>query len=758
MTHHRVAGVSIPRLDAADKVTGRAQYAIDLTLPGTLHGVCVRSPLPHGRIRSIDKSAAAEAKGVVCIITGEDLAAMPLFPRFGMVPDRPILAIERVRFTGEPVALVVAETRAAARDAAAKVAVDYEDLPPVMTLEDALASGAVLVHEEDLTSEGPSGMGPDGKSNVLYRTEHVWGDAERALKTATVVVEDTFEYPMLYGYAMEPYNAMARFDGQGLTVWTSTHTPYMNRRELARIFSLPLSKVRVVVPYVGGNYGTKGLAKVDPLAALGSWVTGRPVKVVLSIDESMQTARGDSARIFARTGFRADGTMTARIFEILVPAGAYADVSPLVMAKMGVRCLGPYRVPNVRVRTQAVYTNTVPGAALRGFGGPQAVFAGESLMNWGAEELGIPPADIRRVNMANRGEVFHQGLRGLDSDLQADLTILQEELEEQWRVDEAEQDRRRKRGRGFAVSATNVGDETPVSTALVRIHADGTCSLLTGAVEVGQGSRTVLAQILAEEFGIPYDQVSIIQSDTGVGTYERYTAASSTTTLQGLAIQRAVQNARLRIRDLAADAWGLDADDVKKADGGVIVKDQFHDFGEVIKEWFGTEAGEVVGFGAVRGPGDLQEAPVFWEVGNVGVIVSIDSDTLQVRVDSIVTVGDCGFAINPRLVEGQELGAALGGIGGALFEELLYEGGEMINGTLIDYRVPRITDFPTAARCLLPNRQDGVGPYGARGSGEGAIQPVGAAVSAAIAHAAGVRITKLPVTPERLWRALRQAK
>ena len=744
-----VAGQSVTRLDAFDKVTGRAIFAADLSVPGMAHAVCVRSTVAHAQITGIGTARALQQEDVAAVITGADLLDLDISPRFGgAIQDRPILAIDKVRFVGEPVAIVIAESEASARRAAQEVVVSYEELPAAMTLEEALAPWAPLIHE---TVPGAT-EDPDRPTNLGFEHSHGWGDVDSAMKEASVVVSGLFEYPRLYGYSMETYNSMARFEQDTLTVWTTTHTPFLIRNELARIFKMPLAKVRVVVPYVGASYGTKAFAKTEPLSAVAALVTGRPVKIRLNVTETIQTGRSDGMTIRACSGFRSDGRLTARTFEFLVAAGAYADLTFEVTAKSAARCAGPYRVPALDVRAKVIYTNTVPGAALRGFGGPAAVFAGESLMNMAAEQLGLTPGEIRLRNLAQRGEVFSHGKRALDSDMQADLGMLVEELERR-PVEKVSAPHLRK-GRGLAIAATNPGDSSPVASAIIRVHADGTCSLLTAAVEVGQGSRTVLAQIAAQELGLELDRVAIFQSDTGVGAYDKFTAASSTTTLTGLAVQRAAAHAREQIRKMAAEIWEVEARSIVDSGPGVLVDGKFQPVSEVIKSWFGTAAGEVVGYGIVRNDGVLKAEPAFWEVGVVGVELTVDTETGLIEVDRLVSIGDCGFAINPALVEGQELGAAFMGLGGALREELHYEGSEIINASIADYQIGRFKDWPKVMTSLLAERADGVGPYGGRGAGEGSIQPIGAAVANAVADAIGVRFQRLPITPDRVLDAL----
>ncbi|HWK27276.1 MAG TPA: xanthine dehydrogenase family protein molybdopterin-binding subunit [Solirubrobacter sp.] len=719
-----VAGTSVPRLDGEVKVTGRARYALDLTVPGMTHGVVARAERAHARIRSIDTAEAEAVPGVLAVCTGTNVA--PLDPRFGhVVRDHPALAIDTVRYHGEPIALVVAETRRAAERAARTIRVDYEDLPAVMDAEAALADGAPLLHPERVAGTRDEGLdsGGDGLAgNLCAAAEYGWGDVTAAFEAADLVLEGEYRYPMLYGYAMEPYNSIASFEEGSLVVYSTAQHPYMVREDLARIFSLPLARVRVVVPYVGGGYGTKSYTKVEPLAALGAYVTGRPVRVALSVEESILTTRSDGARIRARSAFAADGTLLARDFDVVMDSGAYTDNSPVVCAKLANRCFGPYRIGAVRVRVRSVFTNTVPASSLRGFGAPQGNLAGELQMDEAADRLGLDPFAIRLHNVVRPGEEILPGKRGIDADLPADLELLARSLG--W------PDAPEGRGIGFGISASDAGAH-PTSVAMVRLHADGSASAAVGATELGQGSRTVLTQILAEELDLPLEKVAIVAADTGVTPYERTTGASRTTTLVGRSLQAACADAKRQARELA---------------GGEDVP-----YEVAIKRFFGA-GGEIIGVGTVRRHGEFQAMPPFWEIGCSGVVAAVDRETGRVRVEQLTTVGDVGFAINPALVHGQDLGAATMGLGAALSERLVYDGQTLANPNVVDYRVPRCSDLPERLDQIVVERRDGIGPYGAKGAGEGSLNPVGAAVAAAVGRVLGRYPHELPLTPERVWR------
>lgn len=745
-----VAGTSAPRADGIAKVTGTARYTVDISVPGMAYTFIVRSDRAHAKILRIQREAASKAPGVVAIVTGDDLVNAGLTPYYGhVVLDHPVLAIGKVLYHGEPVVLVVADTRLAAAEAADLVEITYEDLPAVVDADEALEADAPILHETRGEIVGDEGMdkGEGALSgNVCAVSEVGWGDVEAAFAKADVVVEGEYRYPMLYGYAMEPYNAVAMFDQGALVVWSSAQHVYMVQRDLARMFGLPLSRVRVTAPYVGGGYGTKSYTKVEGMAAMAAFVSGRPVKLEVTVEEAMLTTRSDSSHVRARSAFTKDGKLLARDFDIVMNSGAYTDNSPLVNAKTANRCFGPYKIPALRVRSRSVFTNTVPGSSLRGFGAPQGNIGGELQMDEAALRLGIDAVELRLRNLAAPGEEILPGKRGLDADLKEDLGCLAEALG--WH----------ERGRegtaiGLGVSASDAG-AYPTSTAAVRVHNDGSATLFTGSTELGQGSRTVLSQIVAEELGVPLERVGVVGGDTGVGSYERTTGASRTTTVTGRAVLEACRDARAEIKRLAAQVLGASAEEMQDAPGGVRIGEREMSYGQVIEKWFGASGGEVIGHGAVRKAETFQKMPPFWEIGCSGVELSVDRETGIVNVEKLTTIGDVGFAINPGLVRGQDAGAALMGLGAALREELVYEGDQLANPNVVDYRVPRISDVPVELQHILVERRDGAGPYGAKGAGEGAGNTVGSAVASAIGRIIGVFPHELPATPERVWRLM----
>jgi CO/xanthine dehydrogenase Mo-binding subunit len=742
-------GESVPRRDARAKVTGAAQFTVDLGMPGLAHAKLLRSPYPHARLRAIDTAAARRHPGVIAVVTAADLADVNLV--YGhAVADHPLIAVDVVRFAGEPVVGIVAEDAISADEALRLVMVDYEPLPFTTDPSASLADGAPIIHAKPGEQRAHRGFDEDIERthpNVCSDSRQAWGDIGDAFLGADLVVEGEYRYPRCYAYAMEPYNAVASWREGELTVWTSGQHPYMVREDLAHCFDLPLASVRVIVPYVGGGYGSKSYTKIEPLTAALALRAGRPVRLALSVEESILTTRGDAALVKLRTAFTSDGRILGRQASIVLDTGAYAENSPLVGRKAANRLGGPYRIPALEVTCSTVYTNTAPASSFRGFGAPQVTLAGESQMDEAAERLGLDRLEIRRRNVLDLRERPWPRVRGIDADLAADLELAAEELE--WHAPLAPG-----RGRAICISASDAGSE-PMTTSVVRVHSDGSVTVTCGSTEMGQGSSTVLAQMTAGEMGVDLERVHLLQSDTAAVTYDRSTGASRTTTLMGLAIQAAAADAKAQLVHWAQESLAADGPTVVEEHSGVRIGDAFHDWGAIVRAWFGGSAGEVIGRGYLRKAGATEEMPPFWEIGCIGVEVSVDEATGVLRVERLVTIGDVGNAINPQLVESQDIGAAMMGLGMATREELIYEDGNLMNGNLFDYRVPRTTDVPEL-RSVIVERGDGVGLYGAKGGGEGSLNPVAAAIASAAYQAAGIRLREAPFTPERVWNAIRE--
>jgi CO/xanthine dehydrogenase Mo-binding subunit len=728
-------GRSVARVDAGEKLRGEAKFVGDISVPHMLHGGVLRSPVPHARIASIDTGAAERMHGVACVLLGRDLDDIE--PHYGhAIKDRPIVAIDRVRFAGEPVAAVAAEDPATAAAAVQAIEVQYEELPAVLTLEDALAEGAPQLHEGPMRVGLFHGLGElrEREGNVCYRYRIDRGEIEATLAHADIVVEGEYTFPAVYQYAMETHSVIAHVEGEEITLWASCQHPFLVRAEIADLFGVPLARVRVLVPYLGGGFGSKSYTKMEPLTVALARKAGRPVKIVNRVAESMVTTRRHGMRCWMRTAATRDGRLLGREVRFSLDTGAYADNGPRVTATAGDAAPGPYRWAAYRVDGTCVYTNTSPAGSYRAFGAAHLQWIGESQVDEVARRAGVDRLQIRRDNLLVPGEELRAGGKPLDADLIGDI----EKVAAAVGWDEAKQPHT---GRGVAVGLLAAGAH-PVSTALARMESDGRVVVLVGTTEVGQGARTVFTQIAAEELGLPLERVVVQGADTRFTPYDRSTGASRSTTLAGLAVQRAAADLRAQLAEIAGGD-DLDPDN----------------YPALLMRRFGFAGGELIGRGEVRpqGTGSYAEGPVFWEVCVGAAEVDVDPETGFVRVLKTVTAADVGKAINPQLVERQDEGGALQGLGNALFEEMVFADGQVANDTLLDYRVPTIRDLPGEMTCVIVENADGPGPFGAKGCGEGAQAAVPAAIVTALADA-GIQMNELPLTPERVWRRIQELK
>jgi CO/xanthine dehydrogenase Mo-binding subunit len=697
-------GTSVSRVDGIEKATGQAKFTADLSFPDLLEARILRSPVPHAIVESIDIGKAEALPGVCAILTRADLKEID--PFYGnCLRDRPLLALDRVRFVGEPVAVVAAEDALTAEEALSLIDVRYRELPCLATVGDSLAEGAVLLHDKvsgigefhDLAGVG-SATGP----NVCHHEEYEKGDIARGFAAAHQIIEETFNFPMVCQFAMEPHTAVARFNNDGITLWTSSAHPFLVRSELAHMFGLPHSKVEVIVPYVGGAYGSKSYFKMEPLVvAMARKTGGRPVRTAQTVPESMLTTRRHSARCRIRTGVAQDGTLIAREAEVVLDTGAYTDNGPRVAKRAISRMIGPYRVEHCKIDVLAVYTNTVPAGSMRSIGGPQTIWALESHMDSIARRLAIDPLEFRLKNLLKPGEELRAGARPIDADLCMGANIAARGIG--W----GKVQKNPGRGLGIAVGVSD-SEAMPVSVALVRLLADGSVMVLAGSTEVGQGARTVLSQIAAEELDVPMEQVTMQGTDTLFTPFDRSTGASRSTTVMGNAVKAAAQDLRQQIIDAAKEALKVKSQNIELKNGEVICGEHRLPYGKVVTLFFGMSGGELIGRGYIRPGGGMDtKLPIFWETGMAGVDLEVDTETGSVKLNKFVSVADVGKAINPRQCEGQDEGAAIQGLGHTLFESLVFENGQPLNPNLVDYRVPFITDLPEVFDSELVENQDG---------------------------------------------------
>ena len=752
---HTAVGHDAPRLDAVSKVTGEARFAGDLRLHGMAYGRLLRSPYAHARIMSIDTSQAEALPGVIAVMTGRDLPAAD--PYYGhALKDRPILAIDRVRFVGEPVVAVAADSPAIADEAVTLIDVEYEELSSVVTSNQALAPDAPHLH--DLTSLRPGlfhGLGEIRlvPGNVCYHHAFSRGDAERLFAEADIVVEGEYTFPAVYQYSLEPHTTIAQWTGdEDLTVWSSCQHPFLVRAELSDLYALPVAAVRIVVPYLGGGFGSKSYTKMEPITSALARKAGRPVRIANSVDESMVTTRRHGMHAWMRSAATGDGRLLAREVRAWFDTGAYADNGPRVVATGADAAPGPYRWEALQVDAWGVYTNTSPAGSYRAFGATHLQWCSELQIDEIARRCGSNALQIREQNLLHRGESVRPGGKPLDADLIGDIRKVAAGLD--WESPKPDGIV----GRGISVGLLAAGAH-PVSTAITRMEADGGVTLLVSSTEVGQGARTVFGQIVAEELALPMGKVRVLGGDTGITPYDRSTGASRSTTIAGLAVLRAAADIRTQLLDIGARIFDLPMEALSVRAGAVWHEGESVPYPDLIKAHFGMVGGELIGHGEVRperGSGSYAEGPVFWEVCIGGAEVAVDPETGLVSVTRAVSVADVGKAINPRLVEAQEMGGAMQGIGNALHEEMLFDAtGTLLNATLFEYHVPTIADMPDTFISNIVENADGPGPYGAKGVGEGALAGVAAAIATALADA-GVHIDTLPATPERVWRALNE--
>jgi len=753
----RVAGQPATRVDAVEKITGKALYTGDLELPGMTYAKILRSPLPHARLLKVDASKAKEMSGVITVLTRDDLNDLNY--HYGATyKDQTVVAVDKVRYVGDPIAAVLASTELIAEEALTLIDVEYEELPFVSNVDEALAPGAPLVHEGEIAKaelRGSKYGAPErfNGTNVCYHFGYNRGNVEDGFKKSDHVFEDVFRFNKVQHYSLEPHICVAHYDGDRLTLWSSCQDPFTLREHLAGIFKLPLNRVRVIVPVVGGGYGGKLYVKADPIAAALSWKTRLPVKLALTVSESFKTVTRHPARIRIKTGVSKQGDLLARELEIYMDTGAYADAGPRVTQKAGYRAMGPYRIPAVKVDAHGVYSNTVPAGAFRGFGSVQVAWAYESQIDMIAKRLGMDPVGLRIKNLLKKGELYTAGDTPVDCDLEEGLLKVAQALD--WKSKPT----RPNVGKGISVCLKDAGGTYKVAGATVKMSSDGSAVLLTGTVDVGQGSRTALSQVVAEELAIELDHVSVAQLDTDVTPFDVSTSASSSMTVMGLAAQRAAQDVKKQLLRAAAKVMGVRAENLTlkacqvHGPGGRSIS-----YSDVISEYFGSSATEIVGQGMYRDKKSKKAAlgspTTFWEVGWGGVELEVDPETGVITILRYVSLADVGRAINPLQCEGQDEGGVMFALGHTMLEEMVYEDGQLLNPNLVDYRVPAFRDLPKVFISELMESGNGPGPFGAKGMGEGGVLPAASAIAAAVDDAVGVRICDLPLTPPKVWSRL----
>ena len=761
MDANQFVGKTIPRVDAEEKVTGAAKFTSDLKFAGMLHGKILRSTYPHAKIISIDVSRAGKIKGVKAVITGKDTSQI----RYGdYLSDQTVVAIDKVRYIGEPVAAVAAIDEDTAEEALSLLRVEYEELQPVFDAETAMEETTNPIHERLADYEHLPLCNPAADTNICHHLKIRKGDVNQAFKNAYQVYEDKFTTQMVQHSYLEPHVITADADTSGnILLHGSLQSPFVSRAQLSRVLQLPLSKIRVKVPAVGGGFGGKSKIKLEPIAVTLAQITGKPVKMVMSReDEFIGSVVRHPAVIYVKTGVTRDGKLLAAKIKLVYNTGGYADDGPIVCTKGGSLATGPYQVPNVWVDSFSVYTNNQIAGGMRGFGVPQATWAFESHIDAIAEDLGIDAYEIRLKNAveegttAATGEVLHSV--GIKETLHKTADVIN------W-----QEKRPAGRGIGIACGQLSTNPWFP-SSAIVKLNDDGYIEVLNGATEIGQGTDTILTQITAEITGASLDKIIIMPTDTAITPYDWATVSSRSTFFSGNALIIAAEDVRQQLLEIASEKLQTKVDELVCQYNKVFVK-QFPEkslsFATIALMARHHPDGPVIGKGTFSflqhvkqldpETGQSPRADAYWMYTTEAAEVEVDKETGVVHVLKLTLAQDVGKAISPGNCKSQLEGAMAMSLGYALHEEMKVESGKVLNPSFLDYHLPTTLDIPELLPILveIPHKE---GPFGAKGIGEVSINPTAPAISNAVYNAIGVRIKDLPITPEKVLKAMREAK
>jgi xanthine dehydrogenase molybdenum-binding subunit len=766
-TKHSVIGKRIPKLDAPEKATGLARYIEDIRLPRMLYGKILFARRPHARIVNIDTSAAMAMHGVRAVITAADIQLVP----FGFGQDNTALKAGKVTCVRDEVAAVAADTPELAAEAVRRIRVSYEDLPVLTSPKEALAAGAPVIHEKF----------PD---NTPFRYDYLHGDIEQGERDSDVVVEDAYVLQRVAHCCLGTSGIIAEFDADGrLTVHSLTQVPFLYKHDLSRIVGVPPEKIRIIQPPIGGGFGSKlDVHPFEPICVFLARATSRPVRLVFTREEEfLATPTRQPVTIHLRSGARKDGTFTFRDVNMTLDNGgrtSWGATTPWIMMRT---FSSLYRVPHVRQRVDVVYTNNIYACAFRGYGNPQATFALESQIDHLAIELDMDPLDLRLKNAQEAGETTGQGMV-------LGTCGLKECLETAARKSEWETKRRRvdksKPGRVEAGGATSVVRGIGMASlfhvgggakiyrsdgcgTILKIDDFGAVTVLTGSSEIGQGSETVIAQIVAEELGIPVKNVKVINNDTELTPWDVGVHASRTTFIAGNSALGAAREARRKLLDAAAARLKRKPEELDLQKGKIVDRsdgEPLESLGKIIRGiHFGIKNELIMTTHFYEPPstapddkhmGDISACYAF---GTHVAEVEVDLDTGVVKVLKICAAHDVGRVMNRLGIEGQVEGGIAQGMGYCLTEEVKVEDGHILNPTFTDYKICTTTDLPDLDIAFVETR-DPAGPYGAKGIGESPLIPVAPAIANAVFSATGVRITELPLTPERVLMKLKQAQ
>ena len=751
MSKYSVIGQRVHRVDGTEKVTGSAKYTFDIVLPGMLYGKVLRSPHPHARILSIDTSQAERLMGVKAVITGKDTLGrkMGIWRRFPELCDEEILCREKVRYIGDPVAAVAAIDEDTAEEALDLIEVEYEPLPAVFDPMEAIKEDAPQVHD-----------GVDLNINITRHIE--WGDVDEAFKQCDYIREDQFKCSSQAHVCMETHDAVASFGYDGkLTIWTSTQSSYYIQALAADMLGLREGDVRVIHATTGGGFGSKfELDSAQFCAALLSMKLCKPVKIVLSREEEFTaTKRRTPMYYFLKLGAKKDGTMLAKEVRVLTEGGAYTAMGATALYLTGFFSSFPYKYPNYRFDGYRAYTNTATTSAMRGFGAPQSTFVGESQIDMMAEDLGIDPIEIRRRNgMTPDYEV--PGQAHIQScGLHQCLDKIEAHIKERGKLPP---------NHGIGVSAYGFMSggifnwfDTPYafSAAIVRINIDGKVDLFTGACDIGQGSDTTLSMICAEELGVHLDDIRIHAADTGICPADLGAWGSRETLMNGNAVKMAAADAKHQLLEFAGAKLGANiVYDLEIKDRWVHLADRperGYSYFDIVKETIRGKDGEaIIGRGHYTPHRKGMISPAY-SFGVQAAEVAVDTETGRYKLVNVTTAHESGTVINPVGIEGQLEGAIMMAGGYGFCEDQPMDEGKILNPSIADYKLIRSLDMPET-KILEIETYEPEGPFGAKEAGEGLTNPTAGAIGNAVYKAVGVRINDLPITPEKVFRALRE--
>ena len=742
-----VIGTDLRMRDAEERVVGTVQFVLDFKLPDMLHARAVRSPYPHARVINVNIDEALRLPGVIRIVTGADLVNdTGVDPYFGaQKPDQAVLAIDKVRYAGDPVAIVVAETERAAADATPFVDVEYEELPFVVSEVEAAETGAPEVHD-----------GSPDKNVSRWRLQH--GDFDTAIEQADHVFSDTYYSPPASHVPMEPMVCVANWNESHLEVWSSVQAPHAVREGLEQMFFLGKGEVRVRTFNVGGAYGSKGQVRIEPMVACASRAVGRPVRMELSREEVFQTIGKHAATVELITGVMEDGTILARRTRVNYNAGAYAVTSVYGAGQGLTRANGPYRIPNVIIETAATYTNTVPNGPHRGAMTTQIAFAYESQLDDIASALGLDPVLVRRKNLLREHDSYPTG--EVLQDLHYGEILDDLELGIGWGRNSGRTTPGKVRGKGLAIIIKNT--LTPSrSEATLRLSQDEGVQIYSSSVEMGQGSNATLVQIAADSLSIHTDRIVMEFPDTDFTPFDTTTSSSRTTSSMGEAVTKACQDLLGQLIALASTNWDVRAESLCNEDGYVVSRERPElrmSWGEVLRE---ARLSELTGHGvfqsdfglAFMDPLDVKgPVSVHWHQGGAAAEVEVDLETGHIEVLRMHVNCYAGRVVNPLRVRQQNQGCAIFGLGPTLFEELQYQDGTMSNPNFSDYMIPSVVDVPDNITSTAIESDDPDAEL--HGVGESVVPAVSPAVGNAVFAATGVRLNTLPFSAESVLRAL----